>query len=48
MSKGIRFIAESYDLKTGKLLETKELRSDKIKRPLLLEFGQLCRSRKLI
>ena len=42
MSKGIRFIAESYDLKTGKLLETKELRSDKIKRPILLkEFGYL-------
>lgn len=42
MPTGIRFIAESYDIKTGKLLETHELRSDKIKRPILLkEFGYL-------
>lgn len=42
MSKGIRFIAEYYDLKTGETLEIQELRRDKIQRPSLLkEFGYL-------
>lgn len=39
---GIRFIAEYYDIASGNVIETRILRTDKIKRPTTLkEFGYL-------
>ena len=42
MSMGIRFVAEYYDKKTGKVSETEILRSDEVKRPTTVkELGYL-------
>jgi len=42
MNIGIRFVAESYDIKSGEVIKSKVLREDKIKRPTTLkEFGYL-------
>jgi len=42
MQMGIRFVAELYEIKSGKVMESKILRADKIKRPTTLkEFGYL-------
>ena len=42
MQMGIRLVAEYYDTKSGKVIETRLLREDKIKRPTTLkEFGYL-------
>jgi predicted DNA binding protein len=42
MLMGIRLVAEYYDIKSGKVIESRVLREDKIKRPTTLkEFGYL-------
>lgn len=42
MAIGIRFIAESYDINSGKKIKSRVLRADEIKRPTTLkEFGYL-------
>ena len=42
MTMGIRFVAEYYDIKTEKVIDSKILRSDKVQRPTTLkEFGYL-------
>jgi hypothetical protein len=42
MPMGIRLVAEYYDIKSGKVIESRVLREDKIKRPSTLkEFGYL-------
>lgn len=42
MASGIRLVAECYDLKTGKIIDSKELRQDTLKKPQTLEeFGYL-------